>query len=204
MELLSRDLRSVVARFVPLPCIAKLMRCSKLLRSQWAELFERRLAACAKKSLDATCDVAGMVLLFLDDTGGVFHFRLGMNAGWRTIADWGGGTKTSRRSFEEIRGEFSVNRAGDEFFLRCREHSKGLRRVTEWNTCDAEAVASLSGSTIEVTDMPVLGTKSMVLVSHGPFSFSYNAFFRKQLDQFVRRGAMEPQDEDADPKDAGA
>ncbi len=189
MEELSRDLRSVVARFVPLPSIAKLLRTSKLLRLQWQELFQRRVAACARKSIDATCDMAGLVLLFLDDTGGVFHFRVGSNAGWTSGLNWTLGHNWS--VMEEIRGRFSLNCGGDEFYLTCEEQTTGLREVTEWRLCSAEAVATVSRSTIEVAGMPLVGSKSLVIVSHGPFSFSFIAFFRTQLDLHLKRGASE-------------
>ena len=172
MSLVSRDIRSVIARFVPLSDIVRLMCCSKTYRSQWGPLFERRVRACAQASLDARCELGDLLLLFLAENCGVFCFQ-------ELVSNRG-------RIKEEYYGRFWEREGTFHLTATQKISEKTVSRFGKSEEC-----TDVRGVALDLNGKVFLRWKALELtqtvVSHGPFSFNYVEFFKLQLPKYRER-----------------
>ncbi len=181
MEELSRDVRSHLALFLPLPSMHRLRMCSKTLCKQWDEPLQRQLVACAKRLVDATSNDARLLLLFQTGLEGRFCFQVrseGTSGRWWTQQGYHYGP------WDEIRGWFVVCMDGN-VELRSREQVLGRSFISPkggvQSVFKAVASAALGPKTVTVSGLTQTPL-DLVRVSHGPFSFSMVAFYKTQCE----------------------
>jgi hypothetical protein len=186
MQELSRDLRSFLALFLPLPAIVRLRRCCKAMCKQWEEPLQRQLVACARRSIDAVSNECRLLLLFHTGAEGRFCFQ-------RRRTYPGEGAWMMERWFhsgvwDETRGWFVC--VNGDLELKCEERFEaraisqpGIRSAVSFAASGVVGpkivtVSGLSGGS---------GSAELVRESHGPFSFTFVAFYKLQC-EYISRG----------------
>jgi hypothetical protein len=185
MQELSRDLRSFLALFLPLPAIVCLRRCSKTLCKQWDEPLQRQLVACARRSIDAVSYDGRLLLMFQTGAEGRFCFQArrsypGENA-W-TKERW-----FQSGAWDETRGWFVC--VNGDVTLKCEEifEGRGILQPGIRSAVSFRASGVVGPKIVTVNGLTGSGSVDLVRESHGAFSFSLIAFYKLQC-EFISRG----------------